>query len=266
EEDLGMANGFRWTAVSDARLTWIAASVLFALAAWPLLLVDLPPLQDLPNHVATAHIVAHPALYPQFTFNGLLKSNALLTLWFRVTGSEHLFVAARVFTAMVLALTAFALPFFVLRFRGRRHLLVSLLFAWPLVHSFSVSMGFLNFALAFALSLILLTVIDEQRRDPTLARGVGMVALSGAVWYAHPFPLAVVGGLVAPPAARCPTWHSRFEAARALLLPLVPAGLLALAAAHHHLVKAENTTALAAPAFAYLNPWENVAHLWTDVS
>ena len=47
---------------SDARLTALVALVLFALAAWPLLLVDLPPLQDLPNHVATAHIVAHPDL------------------------------------------------------------------------------------------------------------------------------------------------------------------------------------------------------------
>jgi hypothetical protein len=257
----------RWLAgLSDARLTLVAAAPLFALAAWPLLLVDLPPLQDLPNHVATAHIVAHPELYPQYAFNGLFKSNALLTLWFQLVGGHGLFGAARAFTAIVLAVTALALPVFVLHFCGRRHLLVALLFAWPLVHSSSVSMGLLNFAFAFAISLILLTVIDEQRRGPTLARGLGIAALSALVWYAHPFPLGVVGGLVALHVARSPTWHARISAGCALLLPLVPAGLLALVAVHHHLVKAEHTTAVAAPAFVYQNPWELVAHLWCDVS
>src|SRR5262249_6449646 len=157
--------------------------------------------------------------------------------------------AARAFTALVLAASALALPLFVLHFRGRRHLPVALLFAWPLVHSSSVSMGLLNFAFAFAVSLILLTVIDEQRRAPTLARGLGIAALSGLVWYAHPFPLGVVGGLVALHVARSPTWHARINAGCALLLPLVPAGLLALVAVHHHLVKAEHTTAVAALAF-----------------
>lgn len=252
--------------LSDARLTALAALALFALAAWPLLLVHLPPFQDLPNHVATAHIVAHPELYPQYAFNGLFKSNSLLTLWLLLAGDGRLFGAARLFTAVVLAAGAVAVPLFVLRFRGRRHLPAALLFAWPLVHSFSVSMGFLNFAFAFALSLILLTMLDQQRRQPTAARGVGIGALSGLVWYAHPFPLVVVGGLVALHVARRRGWPERARAARILLLPLVPAGLLVLAAAQHHLVKADRTTAVAAPAFSYLNPLELVAHLWTDVS
>ncbi|HXU03522.1 MAG TPA: hypothetical protein VN903_21300, partial [Polyangia bacterium] len=145
------------SSLSDGRLTALVALALFALSAWPLLLVDLPPLQDLPNHVATAHIIAHPDVYPEFVFNGLFKSNALLTLWFQVFGGHGLFGAARAYTALVLAASALALPLFVLRFAGRRGLVVAMLFAWPLVHSFSVSMGFLNFALAFALALILLT-------------------------------------------------------------------------------------------------------------
>jgi len=187
----------RLAALSDARLTWLIALVLFALSAWPLLLVDLPPLQDLPNHVATAHIIAHPDLYPQYTFNGLFKSNALLTLWFTVLGGHGLFGAARAFVALVLAVNAIALPVFVLHFAGRRGLVTAALFLWPLVHSFSIVMGFLNFAFAFALSLILLTVLDRQRERPTVARGVGIAALAGVTWYAHLFPLAIVGALVA---------------------------------------------------------------------
>ena len=106
--------------------------------------MELPPLQDLPNHVAIAHIVAHPDRYPEYTFNGLWRSNALLTLWFLAWGGQDLFVAARLFVAVVLAVTALALPLFLLHFRGRRGLWGSLLFAWPLVHSFSIAMGFLE--------------------------------------------------------------------------------------------------------------------------
>ena len=158
--------------LSDGQLVWSIGSLLFALSAWPLLLVELPPLQDLPNHVATAHIVAHPELYPEFQFNGLFKSNCLLTLWFYLLGRGGLFGAARAFTALTLALNALALPMFVVRFAGRRHLPVAALFAWPLIHSFSLSMGFLNFTFAFGLSLILLTVFDRQREQPNAsARG-----------------------------------------------------------------------------------------------
>ena len=87
----------------DARLTSLVALALFVLSAWPLLLVDLPPFQDLPNHVATAHIIAHLDLYPQFAFNGLFKSNALLTLWLHLLGNHGLFGATRAFVAIVLA-------------------------------------------------------------------------------------------------------------------------------------------------------------------
>jgi hypothetical protein len=254
------------SSLSDGRLTALVALALFALSAWPLLLVDLPPLQDLPNHVATAHIIAHPDVYPEFVFNGLFKSNALLTLWFQVFGGHGLFGAARAYTALVLAASALALPLFVLRFAGRRGLVVAMLFAWPLVHSFSVSMGFLNFALAFALALILLTELDRQRERPTPLRGLGIAVIAGALWYAHPFPLAVVGALVAAHAITRKTWPARIGAGVALLLPLAPAALLAVSAAQQHLVKAEHATTQAAGTFAYLNPWEIAAHLWTDVS
>jgi len=251
---------------SDARLAALVALALFALAAWPLLLVDLPPYQDLPNHVATAHIIAHPDIFPQYSFNGLFKSNALLTLWFHVFGGLGLFGAARAFTAVVLAVNAIALPVFVLRFAGRRALLAAMLFAWPLVHSFSITMGFLNFAFAFGVSLILLAVLDRQRERPTLARGAGIAVLAGVLWYAHPFPLAVVGALVAAHAVTRATWQARIAAGIALLLPLAPTALLSVVSAQQHLVKSAGRPDLAGAAFSFLNPWENLAHLWTDVS
>jgi len=60
----------------DGRLALGIAGILFVLAAWPLLLVDLPPLQDLPNHLAAVTVIEHPAAYPEFAFNGLLKTNS----------------------------------------------------------------------------------------------------------------------------------------------------------------------------------------------
>jgi hypothetical protein len=252
--------------LSDARLCLLWALVWFVLAAWPLLLVEVPPFQDLPNHLATAHIVANPALYPQYAFNGFWRSNSLLTLWLAAFGGGGLTGAARAFVACVLALNALALPFFVLRFAGRGALAVAMLFVWPLVHGFAVSMGFLNFAAAFALSLILLTLIDRQRESPTLRRGAGAAALAGLVWYAHPFPLAVVGALVALHVVGRPNQRARIRAFLTMQLPLVPAGLLSLLIARQHLLKAEHAPTFASAAFTYLNPWELVAHLWLDAS
>ena len=252
--------------LSDGRLTLLAALVLFVLNAWPLLLVEIPPFQDLPNHVATAYIIAHPDLYPQYAFNGLFKSNSLLTLWFYVFGGHGLHGAARAFTAIVLATGALALPLFVLRFAGRRALWVAMLLLWPLVHGFFVSMGMLNFSFAFALSLILLAVIDGQRERPTLGRGVAIAVLSGVLWYAHPFPLAMVGCLVGLHVIRRPTWRERITASRTLIFPLLPAVLLTLVAAQQHLLKAESAQAVASAGFSYLNPLEIVGHFWLDAS
>jgi hypothetical protein len=266
--------GLGWTAsvtkslagLSDAWLVALAATLLFALSAWPLLLVALPPLQDLPNHVASAHIAAHPDLYPQYVFNGFFKSNALLAWWLHVFGGHGLFGAARAFTAVVLAANALALPIFVLRFAGRRGFATGILFAWPLVHGFFVSMGMLNFALAFALSLVLLVLLDRQRERPSVGRGLGIAGLAGVLWYAHPFPLLVAAGLITLHAAGRPTWHERAKTAWILLAPLLPAGLLVFASAQRHLVKADHGRSQAGAWFSYLPPWETLAHVWLDAS
>lgn len=255
-------------AVSDPALVAAIAATLFVLSAWPLLLVAVPPLQDLPNHLAAAHIVANPGRFPAFTFNGLFKSNSLLPLWLYLTGGEggpRLYGAARVFTALVLALNAVAWPVFVLRFAGRRVLLTATLFFWPLVHGFFLSMGMMNFTAGVALSLILLVLVDRQRERPSAGRAAAAGAVAALVWYAHAFPLAVVAGLVGLHALTRATWGQRVRAAVVLFAPLAPAAVLAAVAAQHHLAKVEGATSWAW-SFSYLNPLEIVAHLWTDVS
>ena len=257
----------RLAALSDARLTLLVALVLFALSAWPLLLVELPPFQDLPNHVATAHIIAHPDLYPQFAFNGLFKSNALLTLWLYVVGSHGLFGAARAFIAIVLAANALALPLFVLHFVGTARSAgrdaVRLAPGPQLLRRDGVlELRVRVRAVADPADRARSTARAPHRgarprhrralgrdlvRAPVPARGRGRAGRAARRHAAPP------GGHASRPASRC-CCRSR------------PAALLSLAAAQQHLVKAEHATTMAAGTFSYLNPWEIVAHLWTDVS
>jgi hypothetical protein len=117
-------------------------------------MVEVPPFQDLPNHLAAITIMEHPERYPEFAFNGFLKTNAALFAWLYVVGKvTGLKLAAKLFALIVLALNAIVLPRFVLTLTGsRRRMLVATLFAWPMVHNWFVSMGMLDFALAVPLS------------------------------------------------------------------------------------------------------------------
>ena len=114
-------------------------------------------------------------------------------------------------------------------------------------------MGFLNFAFAFAVALILLVVLDRQRDHPTLARSAAVAGLSGLLWYAHAFPLMVVAGLAILHTATLATWRTRFAAGISLLLPLAPAVLLSLISTQQHLVKAEHATTQVSSAFSFPN-------------
>jgi len=250
------------TAWSDRRAWLATGAALFVLGAWPLVLVELPPLQDLPNHVASAFIARHPARYPDLAFNGLWKSNALLELW--LSRFDDLRLGARLFTALAIAAGAFGLPWVVLELAGRRALRSASLLLWPLVHGFFVAMGMLNFAIAFPLAMIVLVGLERQRAAPSVARGARIAALALVTWYAHPFPLIVVGGLAAVElatgrAARREAGRAGLRTALATLAPLVPAGALVLGTALDHLIKA--TPAAAVPA-AWPTVWDLVAQLW----
>jgi hypothetical protein len=99
-----------------------------------------------------------------------------------------------------------------------------------------------------------------------LGRALSIAVLSGVLWYAHPFPLVVVGGLVVLDAVTRSSWRERIRAGLTLLSPLAPVGLLIFATAFHHMVKAEGSPTSASSKFAYLPPWELIAHAWLDAS
>src|ERR1700733_14106076 len=92
---------------TDGQVALLLSAVLFLIAAWPIGLVDLPPFQDLPNHLATIAVIQHPERYPEFVFNGYFKTNSALFTWLLLVGNVvGTKAAARLFALIVLALGA----------------------------------------------------------------------------------------------------------------------------------------------------------------
>ena len=210
--------------MTDAQIWLLVALALFVTAAWPLLLVAWPPLQDLPNHLATEVVIAHPDRYPEYAFNGFFKTNSALFVWLHfVGGAIGLRAAAKGFVALALAANALVLPRVVLELGGRKRMLVATLFAWPMVHNWFVSMGMLDYALAAALSLAALLVAHRQANAPSAAKGALLAALAVLVWYVHAFALVVAGIALAADLAAS---RERRARAIAVLAPLAPAAAL----------------------------------------
>jgi hypothetical protein len=214
----------RW---SDRRLALSISAVLFATVAWPIFFLEIPPYQDLPGHLASVTILSHPDRYPDYISNGWLKSNTALIAWTYVVGKViGIKLAGRLFVLGTLAANALELPRFVLHFTDRRRMWLAAPFAWPMVHNWFVSMGMINFALAVALGLEMLVLLDRQLREPTRLRACGIALLSVLTWYSSSVPLCLVALLVVIEVGVQTDGRARFEATRRLGPPLAPAGVL----------------------------------------
>jgi hypothetical protein len=254
--------------LSDTRLAILLAAALFVIAAWPLLLVPVPPLQDLPNHLATATVLAHPGEYPEFVFNGYFKTNSALFAWLSLIGPlVGLVTAARAFTLLVLALGAAAYPIFMRSFGGRSRMVVASAFVWPLVHNWFVCSGMLDFALSFALSMLLLVALNAIRAlsKPSARALAGVCAgvLAVAVWYAHVFPLLVVMLLVAVHLVATRAWRRPPELV-ALVAPLVPSGCLVAVSLWAQLTEPVGAMQGFVSLGRFVPPWELAYNLWAE--
>ena len=242
----------------------------FALAAAPLLLGTPPPLQDLPNHLASAFIAEHLQDYPGLEVNGYLRSNSALALWLHLLGGPlGLIGAARAFVALVLAATAASLAWLGWSVGGPGRMASIALLGWPLVHSFFVAIGFLNFSLGLAgawAALALAHRREQAQRDAAIHRGAleraAGVAVPLIAWYAHPFPITLATGLVGLQAvlgAPARQWPSRSLRAVA---PFLPALVLSLATAAAHLAKPAARPVLFSNPIGFDTPWDSLVHLW----
>jgi len=244
---------------SDAGLWLAIAFTLFASAAWPLLVVRWPPLQDLPNHLATEVVIAHPERYPEYAFNGFFKTNSALFAWLHfVGGAIGLRAAAKAFVALVLAANALVLPRVVLEVGGRKRMLVATLFAWPMVHHWFVSMGMLDYALAAAVALVMVLVAHRQAKAPDAAKAALLAALGALAWYAHAFAL-LAGSLVV--ALDVLSSRERRPRAAWVLAPLAPALLLT---AWSVLAQLRYRGPAAEYAWVFSPPWELGYQAWAE--
>jgi hypothetical protein len=251
--------------LSDAQLALTISVVLFACTAWPLALTAVPPYQDLPNHLAAVTVIEHPARYPEFVFNGFFKTNAALFTWLvmvgRIVGAP---AAAKLFALLVLATNAIVLPRFVVELTNRRRLVVAAFFIWPMIHNWFVSMGMLDFALGFSLSLLMLILLNRQRVAPSLKTALILGGVALLTWYAHVMPLMVVLMLVAIHVALRPRWVDRIGQAKALFIPLVPAAILVAVSLYKHWTEPTGPMTGYVDLGTLLPTWELFYNLWAE--
>ncbi len=178
---------------ADKKLLYASSAILFVLCAWPLVLVTLPPYQDVPNLLASVFVIDNPDLYPELVTNSFFKTNAAVYAWVHFAGAlVGRIWAMRLFIVLVLAMNAYAFPRLVLELGGAKRLFVATFFLAPSVHNWFVSMGMLNFALGVPLALLTIVALQAQRRAPTRARALAITVLAALTWYAHIVPFAVV--------------------------------------------------------------------------
>jgi len=252
---------------SDTSLVLACSAALFVLCAWPLLLVDQPPYQDVPNHLAAAHVIAHPDFYPELIANGWFRTNSALFAWLvfvgRAIGTTW---AVRTFVWIVLAVNAIAYPRMLYELRGRSAVLTGALFLAPFVHNWFVSMGMLNFALGAGLSMLVIALMERQRRSPSIATAIGIAGCASGAWWSHTMPLLVLHVLVMIElgVTASKSLADAKHLVKVAILPLLPATVLALASQD---AAANGRFLHAPPVFdLFYNLWAEWFYAYTHVS
>ena len=249
------------TVRSSALLRWAA---LFVCAAIPVVVVELPPLQDLPNHLGTLEVIRHSERFPEFVVNGFLKTNAALYLWlYAASAVMSAAAAAKLFVLGVLALGAFTYPRVVDVLVGDAAGRSAGLFVWPFVHGFFVSMGMLDYALAVPLGLEVLLALHAFRSRPSLARASLVVGLSLFTWYAHVFAVLVVGLLAVLEFAQVAVSRRSWRDLAPIGL-LAPAGMASFVVCARQLAEHKQPGGSVVAETVFLPPWELAYNLWAE--
>ncbi len=224
------------------------SGALFVLSVWPVWIVTVPPLQDLPNHLATAFIQSHLERYPELVSNGFLKTNSTLFLFLHVASRVvSLRVAAKLFVTLVCAVSAFAYPR-ALKALGNKNVHSACFLIWPFIHNWFVAMGMLDYALSVPLVLLALV---ELRSRPVLAAILGVL-----VWYTHAFGVVMLAVLVALEIASTRKWRDML----ALVLPILPAlALLAIS-----VVAQLDREASSGPSILFQRPFDLFYGAWSE--
>jgi hypothetical protein len=219
----------------DRTLLALLGLALFVAGSWGVWSVDVPPYQDIPDHLATITVLLHPGDYPEFVSNGLLKTNSIFIIFGYILGPViGVKAVAKAFALLTLLLTSVTLPRFLFAFTDRKRTVLACLFAAPMVHNWWLSMGMVNFAIAWPVALWVLMHQKRQVDEPSVLRGVGVALLALLLWLTHSIALLLVGLLVVIEATDAATWPQRFRRLAILATPLAAAApLIGLAIFRH---------------------------------
>jgi hypothetical protein len=173
------------------RLWWRSPVLWFALclaSLIPFLVVGMPPLTDLPNHIARYYIllnIAHsPFLSEYFSVHwqliGNLGGDLLVEAIGRFLGADS---GAKVVMALIPPLTIAGIYAVSRAVNGQ--VAPSALMSTPLAYNWPLTSGFVNFNLSAAMALLVLALWIRLRGRSFLARLVIFSPLSFATWVAH---------------------------------------------------------------------------------
>lgn len=180
----------------SARWFVLAVSLL---ASLPLLWPDVPPLVDLPGHMARYRVqLAHGsdfnfAAWYDFRWSliGNLGIDLLVEPLAPILGLER---AVKLIVLLIPVLTVSGLLWIAREVHGE--VPPSAYFAVPLAYSFPFQFGFVNFALAMALALNAFALWLRMARTGRLRlRAAVFVPISVALWICHTFGWGVLGVL-----------------------------------------------------------------------
>lgn len=176
---------------------FVAACALIALV--PLVWPDVPPLVDLPGHMARYRVQldhdAAPWLLEWYDFNWSLIGNLGIDLLIiPLHGIFGLELAVKLIVMTIPALTVTGLLWIAREVHGR--IPATALFALPLAYSYPFHFGFVNFALSMALALNAFAWwLRLARLGKLRFRSIVFVPISILIWITHAFGWGTLGVL-----------------------------------------------------------------------
>jgi hypothetical protein len=217
---------------------WVAA-LLVVLSAVPLLRPALPPLTDLPGHMARWHVSTVHGLggpldrYFDFSWAivGNLGMDLIVPALARLTGLEP---ASKIAVIAIPVITAAGMLWVAREVHGRTP--PAAFFALPLAYAWPFQFGFVNFTLAQGLAFCALALwIRLGRQERFVLRAALFVPIAAILWLAHlfgwgMFGLMAFGAELARERGVGQRWARAIVRAAGQCLPLAPPLLFMLLA------------------------------------
>jgi hypothetical protein len=208
--------------VKPGTIFYVLVALLATAPAW---IVEHPPLQDLPFHIATLRLI-HDHGNPAYGFADVYRLNLLGTeylLYYVVGDVLAFFVGVKAANVLLMCAYLGGTPLALRELLRALHLDERLcIFAVPLAVNVMFCFGLLPFVAGFPLMFLALAAAARHFEKPTRARGIALGVLAVVTFYTHVFPFALFGiGCIAMFPWKDPDRWVRTAAPLALSLLLV---------------------------------------------